>query len=504
DKYFINDNITISGSDELILEGCQIVVLPNDPPWQITIETNAKLTIVPYIGSVSSENIQTQMYGCEKMWAGIKNNGGTLDMFNMPGGGATPFSFPTIIEDAINAIESDGGSVQIRFVNLDKNFRSFYFYEDDDVFVGTPFVKGCKITNSDGVLRKEPKLGIIPYEHMLLENITNVVFVIGDDSPSGLRNTFDAAVYGIRSFNSSINFKNNLFQNMNRNDDQYYHRNDGTAIFASSATGNIINITSDNEFKNSPFGIALFGNIESNIQGNEFNNLIRGININNNASNVSINEYNTFTSVSTAVIGRNITGNFQVYENTFNNTIPASITSMPYTNFNSTAVTIQNSGIFTIGDVNVFSNTINNYRIGIHALNIPKIKIGTPYKDIDTSPSSTIPPRPNTITHTTLVANQFNESIWLQNCPEAELNDNVIENTDNTTSATYFGVELDLVTDGYLRRNLINGTSSIAGSALLIRNPCDNTVLECNEMDGFDIGIQLADGDLPTQGEADP
>ncbi|MBL0339592.1 MAG: hypothetical protein IPP71_00980 [Bacteroidetes bacterium] len=207
---------------------------------------------------------------------------------------------------------------------------------------------------------------------------------------------------------------------------------------------------------------------------------------------------------STAVIGRNITGNFQVYGNTFNNTIPASITSMPYASFNSTAVTIQNSGIFTTGDIHVFSNGITNYRIGIHALNIPKIKIGTPYKDIDTSPTSTIPPRPNTITHSALVANQINESIWLQNCPEAEVNDNIIENSDDATSATYFVVELDFVTDGYLRRNLINGTSTITGSALLIRKPCDNTVLECNEMDGFNTGIQLANGDLPTQGEADP
>ncbi|MBL0339593.1 MAG: hypothetical protein IPP71_00985 [Bacteroidetes bacterium] len=85
---------------------------------------------------------------------------------------------------------------------------------------------------------------------------------------------------------------------MVRDDDQYFKSNDGTAILASTTTtGNTIHIFGGNEFEDSPQAITFYGNIESEITGNGFSNLLRGININNNASNVTINETNTFTSV---------------------------------------------------------------------------------------------------------------------------------------------------------------------------------------------------------------
>ncbi|MBL0343056.1 MAG: hypothetical protein IPP71_20615 [Bacteroidetes bacterium] len=158
---------------------------------------------------------------------------------------------------------------------------------------------------------------------------------------------------------------------MVRDDDQYYRSNDGTAILASTTTtGNTIHIFGGNEFENSPQAITFYGNIESEITGNSFSNLLRGIKVNNNASALNNIYDNTFTSVSTAVIGRNIAGNFQVYGNTFKNTVPVTISSMPYNSFNSTAVTLQNPNIASTGLIRVSGNTIDNYRIGIHARNI--------------------------------------------------------------------------------------------------------------------------------------
>ncbi|MBL0341077.1 MAG: hypothetical protein IPP71_09210 [Bacteroidetes bacterium] len=160
-----------------------------------------------------------------------------------------------------------------------------------------------------GNLEKYPYSGWEPNTHIELQNIDNVTFAIGGSA--ALRNNFSGAAYGIKSLNSSLNIENNLFTNMVRDDDQYFKSNDGTAILASTTTtGNTIHIFGGNEFEDSPQAITFYGNIESEITGNGFSNLLRGININNNASNVTINETNTFTSVSTAVIGRNITGEF--------------------------------------------------------------------------------------------------------------------------------------------------------------------------------------------------
>ncbi|MBL0340221.1 MAG: hypothetical protein IPP71_04445 [Bacteroidetes bacterium] len=78
-----------------------------------------------------------------KLWGGILNSGGIIDMYNMPGSSNvyTPSSNPTEIEDAIVAIESDGGRLDLRFVDFDNNYKSFLLYEEDYDFVGAPFIK---------------------------------------------------------------------------------------------------------------------------------------------------------------------------------------------------------------------------------------------------------------------------------------------------------------------------------------------------------------------------
>ncbi|MBL0340454.1 MAG: hypothetical protein IPP71_05715 [Bacteroidetes bacterium] len=52
-KYYIDRDIILENSntnslpDNLIIEGCQIVVLSHNPPWKIIVEPSAKLNIVP-------------------------------------------------------------------------------------------------------------------------------------------------------------------------------------------------------------------------------------------------------------------------------------------------------------------------------------------------------------------------------------------------------------------------------------------------------------------------
>ncbi|MBL0340222.1 MAG: hypothetical protein IPP71_04450 [Bacteroidetes bacterium] len=346
-----------------------------------------------------------------------------------------------------------------------------------------------------GNLEKYPYSGWEPNTHIELQNIDNVTFTIGGSA--ALRNNFSGAAYGIKSLNSSLNIENNLFTNMVRDDDQYYRSNDGTAILASTTTGNTINIFGDNEFGDSPQAITFYGNIESEIKGNSFSNLLRGININNNSSNVTINETNTFTSVSTAVIGRNITGNFQVYGNTFENTVPVTISSMPYNSFNSTAVTLQNPNIASTGLIRVSGNTIDNYRIGIHARNIQYITIGS---DLFTANYGT----PNTINfgQTEFTANH--RGIWLENCPDAHVQQNNISKTNPSIPFGTFTVEgifHTLSPRGLINWNVLDQIQI----PIHIRDDCSATELHCNNINNDPdpgLGVFLTSAVLPDQGSA--
>ncbi|MBL0340456.1 MAG: T9SS type A sorting domain-containing protein [Bacteroidetes bacterium] len=327
-----------------------------------------------------------------------------------------------------------------------------------------------------------------------MQNIDNVTFTIGGSA--ALRNNFSGAAYGIKSLNSSLNIENNLFTNMVRDDDQYFKSNDGTAILASTTTtGNTIHIFGGNEFEDSPQAITFYGNIESEITGNSFSNLLRGININNNASALNNIYDNTFTSVSTAVIGRNITGNFQVYNNSFENTVPATISSMPYSSFNSTAVTIQNSGIFTTGDIHVFSNGITNYRIGIHALNIPGIVIGG--YDNGTPPA----PTPNTINFNVNdgsgITNIYS-GIWLQHSDYAVLKENFI--TNNALITTNPELIRGIVANNSLSLNICGNTVENLGFAMQFEGDCQLSELKNNSIIDYYTGINYIDAKFTAQG----
>ncbi len=512
--FIIKQPIEVESGETMEFLGSSVVMDATNGNVSITVKDGGWLKIE------HNNTVPSRVFSCEDMWDGIiVENGGKVTI--RPSG-----NYPTEIYDALTAIKVLGGSSNIKplniryalfdhnYVGLDLSNANYY----NGILTASDGLLGIDFLCSGGKIQKQPFNGLASYTHILLRDVGNIN-IGGVGSATAYKNTFSDAVYGVRidkvsssSINSIVTITNCKFDHLSEFlDSQPPSPITGCGIFAqtwsSSNTTVDISVASNfnNEFLNSQNGIILNGNITAIIKGNSFENLTQGIKLfaNNNptanSTSITINEGNNFYHVSNGITSNRVRCPIEISSNIFSNTdYDPIIPSYSPLSFRNTAVTVQSPAAITGQLVEVFNNIITNYRIGIHALNISQIKIGTPYKDIDINP-----PLPNIITHSTLVANQFNESIWLQNCPEAEVNDNIIENSDNSTTATYFGVELDFVSDGYLRRNLITGTSTITGSALLIRNPCDNTVLECNEMDGFDIGIQLVDGDLPTQGEAD-
>jgi hypothetical protein len=131
--------------------------------------------------------------------------------------------------------------------------------------------------------------------------------------------------------------------------------------------------------------------------------------------------------------------------------------------------------------VSVFGNTIADYRIGIHAINIPSPGIGI---DIGT----------NTIAGNEIIYNinnfpltEYHGGIWLQNCRQARIVDNTISNTDFNTDDNFRGIDVESSLDCDINCNIIEKF----GVAINLYDDCGITNLRRNEMDDFYRGIWL-------------
>ncbi|MBA3283727.1 MAG: hypothetical protein H0U27_01530, partial [Nitrosopumilus sp.] len=466
-KYYVDSDIIIHNSETLLLEGCQLALSTG---IKIIVENGGKLQIVPY--DDSGNWLQSHLFACGEMWDGIRNEGGIIDMFNMPppSGGNTPSASPTIIEDAVAAIESDGGNLYIRFVDFNNNYSAINLKEGIYQVGSGSFIKGCKFRLEDGILNKFPRAGKIPFQHVKLQNVINSVqFPIGGTAASGLRNEFSDAYIGIYSINSNVDIKNNEFRNIHNKE-----YNGGLVVNAPNFFGSAITIYNNNT-----------SNITTNIGGLTSGN--------------TYNENEFFeTNVGIQVINRCATCNIDINNNHFDNSEYGELGTG--TNFFNTAITVQQSYNFTGGITNVYGNTILNNRIGIHARNIPSISIGT----VDPVITSANLASGNNITYIKMTENAENRGVWLENCENAQLNDNIIENSDQSTSASFAAIDLSDVRNGRIRRNVLNGSGINSNYAMIIRNPCDFTYLECNSINDFNQGIRLVNGELPTQGISDP
>ena len=138
---------------------------------------------------------------------------------------------------------------------------------------------------------------------------------------------------------------------------------------------------------------------------------------------------------------------------------------------------------------------ITDYRIGIHARNIPFLSVGS---DLFTAFYDT----PNTINFDQTSFNANHRGIWLENCPDAQVQENIISKSNPSTPSGTFTVEgifHTLGARGLINWNVINQLPV----PIHIRDDCSDTELHCNDINNDTdpgLGVLLTSAVLPDQG----
>ncbi|MBP9084242.1 MAG: T9SS type A sorting domain-containing protein, partial [Bacteroidia bacterium] len=479
DKNFIvNSNITISAALEL--NGCQLAIHPHDPPYTITVSGTGNLQLL------ASAINSTKLFACSEMWGGI--NVQTNGLLNIEGVDARP----TEIHDAFTGVYNNDGTSWARFAVFDHNYVGMHF-ENGSHFNASPMategISAVEFRCSGGEIKLPPYTGEPSNTHILLENVVDIrIGGINAPNPGGLTNSFTDAVYGIRSINSKFSLYNSEFDRMQNFSDVHPCFTCGAGIYAENTTsgsfemkiGTKNGLSSTflkNTFMNSKIGIFTKGNFALDSDDNNFEDLVTGIRSNRNNSIITIHD-NNFERVNNGVIVFNSRGNMKINDNTFT----TSTGLPPGVSFNNTAITIQNPiSRFINQEVSVFGNTITDYRIGIHAINIPTPGIGI---DIGT----------NTIASNEIIYNisnfpltEYHGGIWLQNCPQARIFDNIISNTVFNADDNFRGIDIwsSVLTD--VNCNDITNL----GVGISFFDDCRNSQLRSNVITEFNRGVWL-------------
>lgn len=256
----------------------------------------------------------------------------------------------------------------------------------------------------------------------------------------------------------------------------------------------------NSRFRNLHRGIFTRGNFDVTIQGcDHFRDIDEtAISINSmnydNTINVSDNPEFQRTNIGIRVSGGRL-NSLTISNNHLDN---SGFVETSNAAFHNTAITVQkwssHLGIPVTGVAEIFNNGILNHRIGIHAINIENVRIGG-YNGSNN-------PRPNTISYnvsnTTL--SEAHHGIWIQNCNDADILANDIENDDPTTETNLRGI----VVDNSDNANIGCNTIGQMGRAMQFEGLCmgtPGTQLLKNVMTNYEIGIELNLAQIPPQGE---
>ncbi len=431
-NYYIGQDVVLTGTDYLKFAGCKVVI---EPDISITINSGTTLEITDQ-GSVSSH-----LFACSGMWNGIFNDGGDLKI--MPS-----FQYPSKIEDAKLALLSEGGQVKIRYAEFDHNYMGILLANGNfDYISSSEGLFGIKFKCTDGVISREPFIGIPTTVHIQLENVTGVDIGSSGGTNGAYKNEFSDAGYAIISNNSSARIQNNYFNNLIENSTWCIDCGVGVKITNSGNSTRVIEIGGSS--------------VSTVYERNYFANVNKGIYASNVCPDCSI----------------------LIKGNSFNNSEFKYTTSG---NFYNTAITIQNP--FRIirtpsyPNVEIYNNTINNYRIGIHAIGQSSIEVGgyDPILSVDYG---------NTINFnlSQFPLTLYHEGIWLQSCPGAKVVKNNITNTTFNTDIKFRGIDIESSPDCHINCNTIEKT----GIALNLYANCNLTKLRANIFNSYGTGIML-------------
>jgi hypothetical protein len=459
EKFILDQNIEINTGGVLILNGCEIVVVPNTPPFEIIVNNGGILELN------SSSTNPSRIFACGNMWSGIENNNGTVRI-------NAAFTRPTEIKDATIAIESIDGTLKIKNAVFDQNHIALDL-KDGGFLNNGPLtddgLMGIHFKCTGGEILKDPHIGEPSYAHIQLTDVDDIqIGSAGTSNHASYTNTFSDALFGIKATNSQATIINNEFT-----DFTYVTLNClecGSSIFFE----NTDNVVRDliiggpfdnslayteylkNDFGNSLNGIFTRGDHNITFQSNTFNNLYQGIRCNRNFENITIDETNTFSDVKLGVILFNVRGDIVVDGNVFDDLTAETINP----SFYGTAITVQNpvsSVRFLPNDVFIINNSISNYRIGIHGIN--SLMTGITGNSIL-----------YTIEEPGNLAN-YQGGIWLQNCQGAYIAENTIANSILMPYFSFRGIDIENSLNCDINCNAI----SRIGVGINFSGYCDNS-----------------------------
>ncbi|OQA08674.1 MAG: hypothetical protein BWY67_01463 [Bacteroidetes bacterium ADurb.Bin397] len=206
------------------------------------------------------------------------------------------------------------------------------------------------------------------------------------------------------------------------------------------------------KFSNSPYGIVS-RNSASTIEGNKFDAVANGVAIINPVSAT-------------------------IFSNEFDNT---NLLSQTGTGFNNCAILVKNDNSVSVDPVYIYKNTIDNFRLGIYGLLTNGIKIGT-----DASNNVSLG---NTINYSVdaFPVPFYHGGIWLQQCPNAMVTDNIISNSHFYADPNFRGIDLE----NSLMADINCNSVSNFGIGINFDGNCDDTELRQNTLTDFDIGINI-------------
>jgi hypothetical protein len=428
-NYYIENDVVLNNSDYLKFAGCKVVIGPD-----VSIRVNSGCTLEIIDGTDASH-----LFACSGMWDGIVNQNGNVLIK------PSAIAKPSKIEDAKLAIYSNGGLVKIRYAQFDHNYVGILLSNGNFDYTGSDGLFGINFKCTDGIISRAPYFGIPTTVHLQLENVTGVDIGSSGGTNGAYKNEFSDAGYAIISNNSSARIQNNYFNN-----------------FVENSTWCI------------DCGVG--------IKITNTNNAIRLVEIGGSTNPLDY-EANTFTNVNKGVYAYNVCKDcsLSVSGNIFNNT------NFKYSssgNFYNTAISVQNPISFirlTPLNVELIGNTIIDYRIGIHSLNMPSIQIGT--NDAGTLISGNI----IQFNKTVFPLNSFYEGIWLQNCAEAKVANNTISNAIEYDDLQFRGLDIESSANCFLNCNEIDKI----GVAINIYDNCGTTKLRSNTMSHFFTGVWL-------------
>lgn len=406
----------------------------------------------------------------------------------------------SFIEEADNAIIShDGGIFRITSTTFNRNNRSIVIEQYNQPHTGNIQSSVIKCTDDVFANPGTPALMVLPpfanRRSFTGVQTSGVSYIkIGEEVHVGTppTNHFYNLDFGIICDESNMDVLNNIFEEIT-DPAPFVKPAIGSAIIATGGAtlNNFINvggadvfgqIQRSNHFQTCHRGVQIVRESHVLIDNNTFDLItgFAGLIENNPARTMILRDNEIFNSAN----GFRFSG----IPNPVNSVVERNLMTLSTTSINNfTGVGISvNNPINTVCALPIRENEIHDAGTGIYAINSRGLQI------FDNHPISFALLTSSTVT-------QLHNGIWLQNCRDVRIANNLITRTTNPAAAEELllvGINIENCVN-----NIIDDNSMVRmGSGIRVRNTCSLTQFHCNSMTRCYRGTDLSNATLPTQG----